>query len=56
MGSVTDVRERIDAYAAAGAQQIHLWPAADPLDQLEALADAAGVGMVPAGARPAPNP
>jgi alkanesulfonate monooxygenase SsuD/methylene tetrahydromethanopterin reductase-like flavin-dependent oxidoreductase (luciferase family) len=56
VGSAADVRERIRAYAAAGAQRIHLWPAADPLDQLEALAEATGLGMVSAGARPAPNP
>jgi alkanesulfonate monooxygenase SsuD/methylene tetrahydromethanopterin reductase-like flavin-dependent oxidoreductase (luciferase family) len=37
-GSAGDVRERIRAYADAGAQQIHLWPAADPLAQIEALA------------------
>jgi alkanesulfonate monooxygenase SsuD/methylene tetrahydromethanopterin reductase-like flavin-dependent oxidoreductase (luciferase family) len=40
-GTAEHVRERIDAYAAAGAHQIHLWPAADPLGQIEALADAA---------------
>jgi alkanesulfonate monooxygenase SsuD/methylene tetrahydromethanopterin reductase-like flavin-dependent oxidoreductase (luciferase family) len=56
VGSPAAVRERIAAYAAAGAQRIHLWPAADPLEQLEALADATAVGMVPTGARPAPNP
>jgi alkanesulfonate monooxygenase SsuD/methylene tetrahydromethanopterin reductase-like flavin-dependent oxidoreductase (luciferase family) len=46
VGSAADVRERIRAYAAAGAQQIHLWPAADPLDQLEALAEAASPASV----------
>jgi alkanesulfonate monooxygenase SsuD/methylene tetrahydromethanopterin reductase-like flavin-dependent oxidoreductase (luciferase family) len=39
-GTTEDVRERIDAYADAGAHQIHLWPAADPLGQIEALAEA----------------
>jgi alkanesulfonate monooxygenase SsuD/methylene tetrahydromethanopterin reductase-like flavin-dependent oxidoreductase (luciferase family) len=37
-GSADAVRERIRAYADAGAQQIHLWPAADPLAQIETLA------------------
>jgi alkanesulfonate monooxygenase SsuD/methylene tetrahydromethanopterin reductase-like flavin-dependent oxidoreductase (luciferase family) len=37
-GSAEQVNDRIRAYADAGAQQIHLWPAADPLEQLEALA------------------
>jgi alkanesulfonate monooxygenase SsuD/methylene tetrahydromethanopterin reductase-like flavin-dependent oxidoreductase (luciferase family) len=40
VGTVDQVRERIQAYADAGAQQIHLWPAADPLAQIEALATA----------------
>jgi alkanesulfonate monooxygenase SsuD/methylene tetrahydromethanopterin reductase-like flavin-dependent oxidoreductase (luciferase family) len=40
VGSVDQVRERIQAYADAGARQIHLWPAADPLAQIEALATA----------------
>ena len=35
------MRERIQAFADAGAQQIHLWPAADPLAQIEALAEVA---------------
>jgi alkanesulfonate monooxygenase SsuD/methylene tetrahydromethanopterin reductase-like flavin-dependent oxidoreductase (luciferase family) len=39
-GTADDVRERIDEYVDAGAHQIHLWPAADPLDQVEALAEA----------------
>jgi alkanesulfonate monooxygenase SsuD/methylene tetrahydromethanopterin reductase-like flavin-dependent oxidoreductase (luciferase family) len=38
-GTAEHVRERIDEYAAAGAQQIHLWPAVDPLGQIEALAE-----------------
>jgi alkanesulfonate monooxygenase SsuD/methylene tetrahydromethanopterin reductase-like flavin-dependent oxidoreductase (luciferase family) len=37
-GTPDDVHERVRAYADAGAQQVHLWPAADPLEQLEALA------------------
>jgi alkanesulfonate monooxygenase SsuD/methylene tetrahydromethanopterin reductase-like flavin-dependent oxidoreductase (luciferase family) len=37
-GTAEQVHERIRAYADAGAQQIHLWPAADPLEQIEALA------------------
>jgi alkanesulfonate monooxygenase SsuD/methylene tetrahydromethanopterin reductase-like flavin-dependent oxidoreductase (luciferase family) len=37
-GTAEDVAARVRAYADAGAQQVHLWPAADPLDQLEALA------------------
>jgi alkanesulfonate monooxygenase SsuD/methylene tetrahydromethanopterin reductase-like flavin-dependent oxidoreductase (luciferase family) len=40
-GTADDVRGRIRAYADAGAQQIHLWPAADPLAQIEALAEVA---------------
>ena len=39
-GTAEHVRERIDEYAEAGAHQIHLWPAADPLRQIEALAEA----------------
>ena len=39
-GTAEHVRERIAAYADAGAQQIHLWPAADPHAQIEALAEA----------------
>jgi alkanesulfonate monooxygenase SsuD/methylene tetrahydromethanopterin reductase-like flavin-dependent oxidoreductase (luciferase family) len=38
-GTAERVRERIDEYADAGAHQIHLWPAADPLVQIEALAE-----------------
>jgi alkanesulfonate monooxygenase SsuD/methylene tetrahydromethanopterin reductase-like flavin-dependent oxidoreductase (luciferase family) len=41
LGSADQVRERIEAFADAGAQQIHLWPAADPLAQIEALAELA---------------
>ena len=41
LGSADQVRERIQAFADAGAQQIHLWPAADPLPQIEALAELA---------------
>ena len=37
-GSAEEVAERIREYADAGAQRIHLWPAADPLEQIEALA------------------
>jgi hypothetical protein len=40
-GPAERVRERIAEYADAGAQQIHLWPATDPLGQIEALAEAA---------------
>jgi alkanesulfonate monooxygenase SsuD/methylene tetrahydromethanopterin reductase-like flavin-dependent oxidoreductase (luciferase family) len=40
-GTAEQVRERIAAYAEAGAQRIHLWPAADPLAQIEALAETA---------------
>jgi len=40
-GTSEQVRERIDEYAEAGAQQIHLWPAIDPLGQIEALAEVA---------------
>ena len=47
LGSADRVRERIQAFADAGAQQIHLWPAADPLVQIEALAEVA----IPASAR-----
>jgi alkanesulfonate monooxygenase SsuD/methylene tetrahydromethanopterin reductase-like flavin-dependent oxidoreductase (luciferase family) len=38
VGTADDVRERIQEFADAGARQIHLWPAADPLEQIEALA------------------
>ena len=37
-GTAEDVAETIQAYADAGAQRIHLWPAADPRAQIEALA------------------
>jgi alkanesulfonate monooxygenase SsuD/methylene tetrahydromethanopterin reductase-like flavin-dependent oxidoreductase (luciferase family) len=39
-GTADDVRARIEEYADAGAHQIHLWPAAEPLSQVEALAEA----------------
>jgi alkanesulfonate monooxygenase SsuD/methylene tetrahydromethanopterin reductase-like flavin-dependent oxidoreductase (luciferase family) len=39
-GPAERVRERIAEYADAGAQQVHLWPATDPLGQIEALAEA----------------
>jgi alkanesulfonate monooxygenase SsuD/methylene tetrahydromethanopterin reductase-like flavin-dependent oxidoreductase (luciferase family) len=38
VGTADDVAERIQAYADAGGQRIHLWPAADPLEQIDALA------------------
>jgi alkanesulfonate monooxygenase SsuD/methylene tetrahydromethanopterin reductase-like flavin-dependent oxidoreductase (luciferase family) len=41
LGTAEQVHERIHEYAVAGAQQIHLWPAADPLTQIEALAQVA---------------
>ncbi len=44
-GTADDVADRVRAYADAGAQQIHLWPAADPLEQIEALASA-GDGLL----------
>jgi alkanesulfonate monooxygenase SsuD/methylene tetrahydromethanopterin reductase-like flavin-dependent oxidoreductase (luciferase family) len=46
IGSAADVGERIRAYAAAGAQRIQLWPAAEPLEQLEALAEVATLASV----------
>jgi alkanesulfonate monooxygenase SsuD/methylene tetrahydromethanopterin reductase-like flavin-dependent oxidoreductase (luciferase family) len=46
IGSAADVSERIRAYAAAGAQRIQLWPAAEPLEQLEALAEVATLASV----------
>jgi alkanesulfonate monooxygenase SsuD/methylene tetrahydromethanopterin reductase-like flavin-dependent oxidoreductase (luciferase family) len=41
VGTAEQVSERIHEYAEAGARQIHLWPAADPLAQIEALAEVA---------------
>jgi alkanesulfonate monooxygenase SsuD/methylene tetrahydromethanopterin reductase-like flavin-dependent oxidoreductase (luciferase family) len=41
LGSPDQVRERIQAFADAGAQQIQLWPAADPVTQIAALAELA---------------
>jgi alkanesulfonate monooxygenase SsuD/methylene tetrahydromethanopterin reductase-like flavin-dependent oxidoreductase (luciferase family) len=38
LGTPEQCAEHIRAFAAAGAQQVHLWPAADPLEQLEAIA------------------
>jgi alkanesulfonate monooxygenase SsuD/methylene tetrahydromethanopterin reductase-like flavin-dependent oxidoreductase (luciferase family) len=46
VGSPTEVGERIRAYAAAGAQRIQLWPAAEPLEQIEALAEVATLASV----------
>jgi alkanesulfonate monooxygenase SsuD/methylene tetrahydromethanopterin reductase-like flavin-dependent oxidoreductase (luciferase family) len=41
IGSAEQVHERIQEFADAGARQVHLWPAADPLAQIEALAEIA---------------
>jgi alkanesulfonate monooxygenase SsuD/methylene tetrahydromethanopterin reductase-like flavin-dependent oxidoreductase (luciferase family) len=38
LGSAEQVAETIQAFADAGAQRIHLWPAAEPLEQIQALA------------------